>query len=86
MQILKLLSLPSVSLLRALSANVNVGESNVSVSYLKRKAQLLKQHERIVNIQLDEIHIKSKVSYQNGKVLGNADNQEQKQLTGSRAS
>ena len=57
LQILKLLCLPSVSLLRALSANLNVGESYVSVAYLKRKAQLLQQHERIVNIQLDEINI-----------------------------
>ena len=74
LQILKLLCLPSVRLLRALSANLTVGEGNASQQYLKGKAELLKSHEHLVNIQLDEIHIKSKVSYQNGKLVDNADN------------
>ena len=78
LQVLNLLCLPSVRLLKALSANLNIGEGNVSVAYLKRKAQLLAQHKKLVNIQLDETHIKSKISYQNGKVFGNAENHEQK--------
>ena len=78
LQVLNLLCLPSVRLLKALSANLNIGEGNISVAYLKRKAQLLAQHKKLVNIQLDETHIKSKISYQNGKVFGNAENHEQK--------
>ena len=50
---------------------------------MTRKAQCLEPHERVVNIQLDEIHIKSKFSYQSGKLIGTADNNDQKPATRS---
>ena len=52
----------------------------MSIKYLTRKAQCLEPHERVVN-QLDEIHIKSKLSYQSGKLMGTADNNYQKPAT-----
>ena len=55
-------------LLRSSSSSLDVGEGNVSIKYLTRKAQCLEPHERVVNIQLDEIHIKSKLSYQSKKL------------------
>ena len=81
LQIKKLLCLPRVRLLRSLSSSLDVGEENVSIKYLTRKAQCLEPHERVVNIQLDEIHIKSKLSYQSGKLIGTADNNDQKPAT-----
>ena len=68
-------------LLRSLSSNLDVGERNVNIEYLTRKAQCLEPHERVVNIQVDEIHIKSKLSYQSGKLIGTADNNYQKPAT-----
>ena len=64
----QLLCFPSVRLLRSLSSSLDVGEGNVSIKYLTRKAQCLEPHERVVNIKLDEIHIKSKLSYQSKKL------------------
>ena len=81
LQIMKLLCLPSVCLLRFLSSSLDVGEGNVSIKYLTRKAQCLEPHEGVINIQLDEIHIKSKLSYQSGKLIGTADNNDQKPAT-----
>ena len=78
LQIKKLLCLPSVRLLCSLSSSLDVGEGNVSIKYLTRKAQCLEPHERVVNIQFDETHIKSKLSYQSGKLIGTADNNDQK--------
>ena len=68
LQINKLLCLPSVRLLRSSSSSLDAGEGNVSIKYLTRKAQCLEPHERVVNIKLDEIHIKSKLSYQSKKL------------------
>ena len=59
LQIKMLLCIPSLRLLRSLSSSLDVGEGNVSIKYLTRKVQCLEPHERVVNIQLDEIHIKS---------------------------
>ena len=81
LQIKKLLCLPSVRLLRSLSSSLDVGKGNVSIKYLTRKAQCLEPHERVVNIQLDEIHIKSKLAYQSGKLIGTAENNDQKPAT-----
>ena len=57
LQILKLLGLPSVRLVRYLSASIDVEEGNVSIKYLTKNAQCVEPHERVLNIQLDEIHI-----------------------------
>ena len=68
-------------LFRSLSSSLDAGEGNVSIRYLTGKAQCLAPHERVVNIQLDEIHVKSKLSYQGGKLIGTADNNDQKPTT-----
>ena len=68
-------------LLRSLSSSLDVGEGNVSIKYLTRKTQCLEPHEHVVNIELDEIHIKIKLSYQSGKLIGTADNNDQKPVT-----
>ena len=45
------------------------------LKYLKIKAALLQPNELKVNIQLDEMHIKSNVAYKNEKLMGHAENQ-----------
>ena len=45
------------------------------LKYLKSKVALLQPNELKVNIRLDEQHIKSNVAYQNGKLIGHAENQ-----------
>ena len=49
--------------------------------YLAKKATLLKQHEKLVNLQLDEIHIKPKISYQAGQIVCSADNKKEQAAT-----
>ena len=61
-------------LLRSLSSSIDIGEGNVRIKYLISKAQCLEPHERVVNIKLDEIYIKRKLSYQSGKLIETADN------------
>ena len=75
----KLLCLPSKELLRDISSNISIGSGNVCQNYLKNKAARLQPNERMVNLQLDEIHIKSKVVYENGNVRGYAENKSMKE-------
>ena len=75
----KTLCLPSKELLRDISSNMCVDSGNVCQNYLKSRAGQLKPNELMVNIQLDEIHIKSKVVYDNGKVCGYAENKSLKE-------
>lgn len=73
-EVKKVLILPSKHLIRDISSNFRVDSGNVCQKYLKSKASLLQPNELKVNIQLDEIHIKSNIVYQNGKLLGCAEN------------
>ena len=71
------LCLPSKRMLRDISSNLSVNAGAQCEIYLEKKATLLKQHEKLVNLQLDEIHIKPKISYQAGQFVGSADNQKE---------
>ena len=55
------------------------GVSISSYNYLSNKVQYLKPSELLVILQLDEIHIKSKLTYKCGKRIGNAGNNAQHQ-------
>ena len=72
----KILTLPSIRLLKDISSNLS-STGNLSLSYLKNKADCLDHKELLVNIQLDEVHITSKLVYHSGKVIGSADNTDQ---------
>ncbi len=73
------LVLLSVRLLRDVASHLNVGDNNTSYKYLCNKVKYLEPTELLVTLQLDEIHIKPKVSYQNGQLYGNASNRDQQQ-------
>ena len=66
----RLFCLPSLRLLRDVASHLNTGGDNSSYKYLRNKVKYLKQHELLVTLQLDEIHIKPKMTYQNGKLIG----------------
>ena len=70
------LSLPHTSLLRKLSSLVpGVKTSTAGITeYLTNKAKLLKPHERLVCLQIDEIYVQPKMSFKAGHVQGLADN------------
>ena len=70
----RLFCLPSLRLLRDVASHLNTGGDNSSYKYLRNKVKYLKQHELLVTHQLDEIHIKPKMTYQNGKLIGNSGN------------
>ena len=70
----RLFCLPSLRLLRDVASHLNTGGENSSYKYLRNKVKYLKQHELLVTLQLDEIHIKPKMTYQNGKLIGNSGN------------
>ena len=55
----KIITLPSIRLLKDISSNLSY-TGNLSLSYLKNKADCLDHKELVVNIQLDEVHITSK--------------------------
>ena len=74
----RLLILLSLRMLRDVASYLNVGQSNTSLQYLTNKAKYLHPHELLVTIQLDEIHIQPRTSYQCGKLTGGASNCEQK--------
>lgn len=74
-----LLTIPSIQLLRDISSCLNVDKNNSCLTYLKNKVKYLRPEELNVTLQLDEIHVKAKVSYQNGKLVGNACNKDQQQ-------
>ena len=59
----KTLYLPSNKLLRDISSNMHIYSGNVFENYPKSRAAQLKSNELMVSIQLDEIHLQSKVVY-----------------------
>ena len=81
LQMKQLFCLPSVRLLQQVSSNLNVSGSTDYVTFLKNKAALLKPKERLVNVQLDEIYIKSKLQYKGEKLIGQADNSDREAAT-----
>ena len=77
----QLFCLPSVRLLLQVSSNLNVSGSTDHVTFLKNKAALLNPKERLVNGQLDEIYVKSKLQYKDEKLIGQADNNDREAAT-----
>ena len=71
----KILTLPSIRLLKDISSNLS------SAGNLKNKAVCLDHKELLVNIQLDEVHITSKLVDHRGKVICSADNTYQQKPT-----
>ena len=64
-----------------MSSNLNVSGSTDYVTFLRNKAALLDPKERLVNVQLDEIYVKSKLQYNGEKLIGQADNSDQEAAT-----
>ena len=81
LQMKQLFCLPSVRLLQQVSSNLNVSGSTDYVTFLKNKAALLNPKERLVNVQLDEIYVKSKLQYKGEKLIGQADNSDREAAT-----
>ena len=75
----RLFCLLSVRLLRDVASYFNVGCSNSSYNYLSNKVQYLKPSKLLVILQLDETHMKPKLTYKCGKLIGNAGNNVQHQ-------
>ena len=66
----QLLILPSISLLRKLSADLNVQSGTFDRTYLVQRSISLSQHERIVVLMLDEVYAAQRVEYSNGAFVG----------------
>jgi len=65
--------------LRSLSELVTRNNGALDVSFLQKKASYHGENEMIVNLMLDEIHVKSKLSFRGGKLIGQATNLEEDQ-------
>lgn len=72
------IKLPNQSYLRKLSTSLsydsNLSSVNQVLSYLKKKAELLDDHEKVVALLLDEIYITPSVSYKSGNIVGVSEN------------
>ena len=58
---------------------MNIGHTHTSFRYLCNKVKYLDSTELLVTLQLDEIHINPKISYDSGQLYGNASNRDQQQ-------
>jgi len=67
------LTLPHPSYLSKLSIKPNAGITNTHLKYLLTKIKTLTDDEKVVNLVLDEIHVKVSQSYKAGKLQGNSD-------------
>ena len=66
------LKIPHPSYLKKLSFNsdmLNSGMSDSHLNYLKKKIGILTEEEKLVNLLLDEIHIKPTLSYKAGNII-----------------
>jgi len=70
----QLIILPSCRWLRQLSTTVTANCDLESNEYLQRKASYLQGEEIYVNLMLDEIHVKPKLSFKNSTLTGCDDN------------
>ena len=69
------LVLPHTRWIRKLSSSsFDSSDPNCHYSYLKQRLCGLKEEEKLVNVLLDEIHIKPNLQYKGGKLHGTADN------------
>lgn len=58
------------------SQEVDANNDNSNIKYLQKVSANLKPHEKIVNIQIDEIYCKSAIIYKANSLVGYADNSE----------
>ena len=49
------------------------GITDSHINYLKKKLSTLTEDEKIVNLLLDEIHIKPNLTYKSGKIQGSCE-------------
>ena len=66
-------------LIRDVASYLNIRHTNTSFWYLCNKVKYLDSTKLHVTLQLDEIHIKPKISYDSGQLYGNASNRDQQQ-------
>lgn len=73
------LTLPHPKNIQKLSLKLDIGSTSVQksqITYLKEKLKFLEPKEKLVNLLLDEIYIKSSLDYKNGKIDGTCCNDE----------
>lgn len=70
------LCLPSIRVLRSIMSNYSLSKLNLegSIDYLNKKKPFLKEHELLVNIQLDEIYIQPMFNFKGGSFYGSSEN------------
>ena len=71
------LSLPHPNHIRKISTNHDIdspGFTEPHKRYLQQHLCGLKEEEKLVNVMLDEIHVKSSLQYKGGKIKGSASN------------
>ena len=71
------ISLPHPDYLRKLSCNCQINSTGFNDShkrYLQQHLSGLSEEKKLVNLLIDEIHVKSKLSYKAGKITGAASN------------
>ena len=71
------LTLPHPKYLNRLTADMkcDIGLKASQIAYLKKKCANLEAHERFVNVLFDEIHIRPKLEYRGGRLVGAATEQ-----------
>ena len=71
------LTLPNVDYIRKLGSSNDIDSPGITddhVSYLKQRLSGLSGDKKLVNVMLDEIHVKSRLQYKGGKIKGSSDN------------
>lgn len=72
----KVLFLPHPRNIKKLIGKLSLTGSDLteSIDYLKSKIIVLKEHELIVNLHIDEIYIKAELNFKGGHILGSSSN------------
>ena len=71
------LTLPNVDYIRKLGSSNDIDSPGITddhVSYLKQRLSGLSEDKKLVNVMLDEIHVKIRLQYKGGKIKGSSDN------------
>lgn len=69
----RLLTIPHPKYLKSLSEKLDISSAdttNSHIKYIKEKVKYLNDNEKLVNLLLDEIYVKSCLSYKGGKIEG----------------
>ena len=62
MELQQLLCLPSIRMVHDVSSSLQVADNSICVPFPQGKAAMLKPSEPLINIQLDEIYVKTYVT------------------------